>query len=171
MFRYVLMVLMLWTAIGNAVEMNNTKPSAVKTKIAERIVIGRVERIKVMAVDITKKARIDTGAKTTSIDAREIEPFIRDGKDWVRFKFDDEPIEAPVARTVLIKRHGGKSRSRFVVELDLKLGPIVQKVEVTLANREKYVYPILIGRNFLKNQFVVDVTRVFLGCSSQKVAY
>ena len=128
-----------------------------------RVIIGRLENVHILDIGISKKARIDTGAKTTSIDARDVEVFERNGVNWVRFSFEGEYLERPVVRTVRIKRHGGKSIRRQVVELEFKLGEITRKVEVTLANRKKYTYAILIGRNFLKKRFIVDVGEVFLG--------
>ncbi|HHH20176.1 MAG TPA: hypothetical protein ENK86_06675 [Campylobacterales bacterium] len=166
MRRWMISVVM-GMVMGYGAESNTTQPTV--KKAATKMVIGRLEQVRVMEVGIAKKARIDTGAKTTSIDAHEIQLFERDGQAWVRFTFEDEPIEKPVVRTVLIKRHGGKSIRRQVVELELKLGQTVQTVEVTLANREKYTYAILIGRNFLRKRFLVDVSRVFMGCSNTSI--
>jgi len=131
------------------------------------VVIGRLEKVHIMAADMSKKARIDTGAKTTSIDAQEIETFLRDGKEWVGFTFNNQRIQAPLVRMVRIKRHGGKPIRRPVVELELQLAKITKKVEVTLANRARYHYPILIGRNFLRNHFIVDVNRIFVSSSNR----
>jgi len=136
----------------------------------KQIVIGRLEKVHVMAADMSKKARIDTGAKTTSIDAREIKPFVKDGKEWVRFTFNDKLIETPLVRMVRIKRHGAKPIRRPVVELELQLAQVTKRVEVTLTNREKYHYPILIGRNFLRKNFMVDVNRVFISSDNQRIA-
>lgn len=162
MLRYMLLIMIgvgfLYGGTSNTIQENK-----------EQIVIGRLENVHIMAVDMSKKARIDTGAKTTSIDAREIESFLKDGKEWVRFKFDNQPIEAPLVRTVRIKRHGGKPIRRPVVELELKLAKVSKKVEVTLTNREKYFYPILIGRNFLRKNFMVDVNRIFISHANKKI--
>jgi hypothetical protein len=108
-----------------------------------------------------KRAKIDTGAKTTSIDAREITIFERDGKEWVKFKFEDKILEEPLVKNTRIKRHGSKSQERPTVQLKLKLGDVSRNVLVTLTNREKYIYPILIGRNFLKDSFIVDVSQTY----------
>ncbi len=132
-----------------------------KSLSSDKIVIGRVEYIHIVSANMTGKAKIDTGAKTTSIDAKDIVRFERDGKEWVKFKFAGQPIEKPLIKNILIKRHGAKSQRRPVVQLRLKLGEVSRNVNVTLTNRDNYIYPILIGRNFLKDTFVVDVSQTY----------
>ena len=124
-------------------------------------IIGRVERINVVTINHTARAKIDTGAKTTSIDARKITRFERDGEKWVRFEFQGKKIEKAIVKDILIKRHGAKSQRRVVVKLRLKLGDVSRNVLVTLANRESFIYPILIGRNYLRDTFVVDVSKKY----------
>lgn len=147
------------------VEQNNTfenlnteKPDAKKT-------IGATEYVRLVPPNIVLKARIDTGAKTTSIDARHITPFERDGKQWVRFVCMDgkkeHTIEKKVIKTVQIKRHGEDSQDRYVVKMRLVLGKVSQLISVNLNDRSAYRYPVLIGRNFLKDYFVVDVAKKY----------
>ena len=72
----------------------------------DKEIFGYVEDIKVMELGWVMEAKLDTGATTSSIDAREIEPFEKDDDDWVRFKVVDRDtgteawIERPVERTV-----------------------------------------------------------------------
>ncbi len=129
--------------------------------------IGQVEYVDVLPTGVRHKARIDTGAETTSIDSRDIVLFERDGKQWVRFLVVDrvtkKPTEfkLPVERTVTIKRHGAESVKRPVVALELAIGSLRDRIEVSLADREKFTYPVLIGRNFLDGRAQVDVSRKF----------
>lgn len=138
------------------------------TNAGEFAIIGRIEYVDVMSISMRKKARIDTGAETTSIDASDIVEFERDGKKWVQFTVTDRStdviseIKAPVVRNVRIKQHGVDNVRRQVVELELRMGSLRERVEVTLADREKFDYPILIGRNFLRGRAVVDVSRKYL---------
>ncbi|MYM61772.1 ATP-dependent zinc protease [Pseudomaricurvus sp. HS19] len=131
-------------------------------------IIGQVEYVDVMPINMRKKARVDTGAETTSIDASDIVEFERDGKSWVKFKVEDRrtgevsEIKAPVVRWVRIKQHGVENVRRQVVRLELRMGSLHDKVEVTLADRDRFDYPILIGRNFLQGRAVVDVSRKYL---------
>ena len=71
----------------------------------DKYIIGEVELVQVVPVGVTKKARIDTGATTTSIDAQDIVLFERDGKKWVKFKFAGKEIEKKLMGIVSIKRH------------------------------------------------------------------
>ncbi|CAA6808783.1 MAG: Unknown protein [uncultured Sulfurovum sp.] len=131
-------------------------------EIKHKIIIGAIEKVHLLDVNMVLKARIDTGAKTTSIDAREITPFERNGVKWVRFTCvngnKSKTIEKKILRTVEIKRHGTKSQNRYVIEMNVMLGTVSRLIQVNLNNRKSYVYPVLIGRNFLRNSFIVDVT-------------
>jgi hypothetical protein len=130
--------------------------------------IGQVEYVDIMPLGFRQKGRIDTGAETSSIDAQDIIEFERDGKPWVKFVVKDrntgEAVElrAPVRRTVLIKQHGVDNVRRQVITLTLAIGDMKDDVEVTLADRESFEYPILVGRNFLQGRALVDVSRKFL---------
>lgn len=130
--------------------------------------IGQVEYVDIFPEGIRQKARIDTGAETTSIDALDIEYFERDGKSWAKFKIFQRPsgkvteFTKPIVRNVLIKRHGAKNARRPVVKMSLAIGSIKKKVEVSLTDRSKFEFPVLIGRNFLYGDIRVDVSNKFL---------
>ncbi len=111
-------------------------------------------------------ARIDTGAAGTSIHASNIVTFERDGRDWVRFQIIHPSmpaamiIERPLARTVLIKRAGSETRERrLVVKMTVSLGALSEQIDVSLSERATMTYPVLIGRNFLRNLAIVDVSQ------------
>lgn len=131
-------------------------------------IIGAVESVRVDPPGAHLDARIDTGATTTSIHADDKQEFERDGRRWVRFNLNDitdeelRHIELPVERTVLIKRHNADSVRRYVVKMWISLGTIREQVEVTLADRGDFEYPLLIGRNFLTDTALVDVSRQYL---------
>ncbi len=145
------------------------KPAApTPAYIEQLLVIGAVENVILPTAGMRMEARIDTGATTSSIDARDVKLYERDGKKWVSFRLFDRvsqkssEIELPLKRTVLIKRHNAKSSERYVVELPILMGNISTAVEFTLADRESFEYPVLIGRNFLNGRAVVDVGSSFL---------
>lgn len=135
-----------------------------------KTVLGRSEWVGLPTVGTFLEARIDTGAKTSSLSARDITPFERDGEDWVRFKLGlndtdeavkavrDSWIEAPVMRRVKIIQANGEA-SRPVIRQLMTLGPIRQHVEFTLNDRTHLDYPVLLGRRFLLDIAVVDVAR------------
>lgn len=128
----------------------------------DKEIFGYVEDVKVMELDWVMEAKLDTGATTSSIDAREIEAFEKDDEDWVRFKVVDRDtgteawLERPVERDVKIKRHEGKSDHRYVVNLTFCIDNMAIEEEVTLNNRDGFNYPVLIGRNHMAGRIIVD---------------
>jgi len=148
-------------------------PAPRSPELADKEVLGRSEWIGLPTIGTFLKARIDTGANTGSLSAREITEFERDGEDWVRFKLalDDEAvvadaardtwIEARITRRVRIIQAAGEE-SRPVISLPLALGPIEQNVDFTLNDRSHLTYPVLLGRRFLMDIAVVDVAREYL---------
>jgi len=132
-------------------------------------IIGELEHVIIKPEDLRLKARIDTGAQTSSIGVISQQVFERDGKKWLRFSIKDpannQPIdfEQRVLRTAKIKRHGAEATERPVVKLKIKLGEIEMEREFTLADRDQYKFPVLIGRNVLGGKYLVDVNRKFAG--------
>ncbi|WP_299314541.1 ATP-dependent zinc protease [uncultured Halomonas sp.] len=141
--------------------------------LANKEVVGRSEWIGLPDVGTYLKARIDSGANTSSLSAQDITRFERDGANWVRFRLgltqddvvvDDvreEWIEAPVERRVRIVQASGEE-SRPVVSLMMTLGPIRESVEFTLNDRTHLNYPVLLGRRFLMDIAVIDVAETYL---------
>ena len=130
--------------------------------------IGEVEYL-VLGDDLVRlKARIDTGASTTSLGVQSMETYERDGSRWVRFTLLDPvretevTLERPVERTVRIKREDGGTEKRPVVQLEITMGDTRRTREVTLNNRDQFEYPALVGRNFLDGFAVVDVSKKFI---------
>ncbi|GEM_PF-1019935 len=131
------------------------------------LVIGRVEKIYLLSEKKLLKARIDTGAGISSLHAVDIKAFDRDGKPWVRFRIPMTAselitVERPIKRLVEIKQLAGESQRRPIVIMSLRLGSIEEQVEMTLSDRTDFVYPILIGRNFLRDRAIVDVSRKYV---------
>lgn len=121
-------------------------------------------------IDLEVAAKLDTGAVTASLSARDIKRFKRDGQPWVRFYLaidnaHDHPIERPLARVSRIKRRAGDYdanagdayTARPVVELNVCLGNTLRTLEVNLTDRSAFQYPLLIGSEALKRfNAVVD---------------
>lgn len=137
--------------------------------VSKRIV-GWVERVNLLPADVPVYAKLDTGARTSSIHAEDIERFDRDGDEWVRFTLvleDPEdvvhhlPLERPLHRDVRIKDHDDPSDHRPVVELDFCLDGRVERAQFSLTDRSTFIYPVLLGRRFLAGAFVVDSSETF----------
>ncbi len=135
------------------------------------ILLGAVEHVVIDTVNQTFDARVDTGAATSSLNAINIQEFERNGKDWVKFQLDEgegaketsQWIEARVVRYVRIRQSTSEeSERRVVVELWVTLGSIHEKAEFTLADRSMMTNPILLGREFIRDIALVDVSRKYI---------
>lgn len=131
---------------------------------AEPMVMGWIERVQIDPGGLMMDAKMDTGAKTTSIDAQDVKEFDRDGKKWVRFTVSNRKgrtvtFEQPIVRVARIRRAEMKTTSRPVVMLPLCIGNVRQVVEVNLANRSHLNYPLLVGRTAMTGKVIVDSSR------------
>lgn len=131
-----------------------------------KIILGNYEYVYIPSENLKLKAKIDTGATTTSLHAINIKAFERDGKKWVKFTLENEKGELinkalPISRIVYIKRHGAKNQKRYVVQMRINVANSSQLVDVTLTDRSKFSYPVLIGKNFLTGMVLVDVSKKF----------
>lgn len=117
------------------------------------------------------KAKIDTGARTSSLHAFDIREFERDGESWVRFRVkpwqdsqeDAVEVECPVHDRRAVRSSSGHAQERFVVELLIRLYDREVLAEVTLSNRDEMGFRMLIGREALRQGYVVDPARSFVG--------
>jgi len=149
-------------------ECSAAKPTP--AEIADRkLVVGTSEWLYLTPPGHYLSARIDTGAETSSISARNIVRFERDGKRWVAFDLDtgtaenDIHLELPLKRNVRIRQASFDDIDRRpVVVFDVRIGSLVQPTEFTLADRSRMSHPVLIGRSFLKDVAVVDVGQEYL---------
>ncbi|RLB67583.1 MAG: hypothetical protein DRH08_03295 [Deltaproteobacteria bacterium] len=131
------------------------------------VIIGEAEKVIIKSKGLRLNARIDTGAQTSSLGVVDQLPFERDGKKWLQFSVQDPAsgmlidFKMPVVRIAEIKRHGTEAQKRYVVKLKILLGNIEMTREFTLADRSRYTFPMLIGRNVLSGKYIVDVNRKF----------
>ena len=144
-------------------------------------VMGFVEWVVMGETGIRLKARLDTGAKTSSLHAVNVEPFEKDNEEWVRFQLplgdhEDQPsegdidhgevileFERPVYRTVLIKRKGAPSQRRYVIKMDFCIGGKTHETQFSLTDRGKFSYPVLLGRRFMRDDnILIDSGRSFI---------
>jgi hypothetical protein len=130
--------------------------------------IGWVENVCIGDLELKLKAKLDTGASTSSVNADIIKTVKRGDKRYVFYRIVDgdlksDVIEAQLTRYTLIKpkmEDNDKIR-RPVVMTEFRIGDKVIREEVNLANREHFAYPLLIGRNVLRNNFAVDSSKTF----------
>ena len=128
--------------------------------------IGWAEHALILPEMLKLRAKLDTGAETTSINAPQFTRFERNGRPWVRFSLRDRKgnsaeFERPIIRTVKVKRSDLDGLYRPVVMLALCIGGIFREESVTLSNRSKLRYPLLIGRSAMRGRFMVDSSRKY----------
>jgi hypothetical protein len=142
------------------------KPVAVK----EKVVMGWLESIFVKPWNRRLTAKLDTGAKTSSLHADKIEHFTKNGEAWVRFSLVNiedrrqEPIqvEKPLVRTAYIKSHERQASKRDVVTMTICKNGKDYEAEFNLVDRSNFNYPVLLGRSFLQDVALVDPSATFL---------
>ena len=131
------------------------------------IILGWVENAELEDTGLRLKAKLDTGAKSSSLDVLDYEIFKKGGKNWVRFTVSDRKktekvLERPVLKFIRVKRSETVTSRRPVIEMRICIGPIAKKTQVNLANRAHLNNPLLIGRRFLEDRILVDSGRTYL---------
>ncbi len=116
------------------------------------------------------KARIDSGAKTSSIQAANAKVFERGGQEYV--KFEVYPIqenrsiniecEARMVDRRTVKSSSGIAEERFVIKTPVTIGEDTFDIELTLANRDTMEFRMLLGREALNNRYVVNSAESYL---------
>lgn len=125
-------------------------------------IFGWIERVTITEMSRGMKAKLDTGADTSSMHAENIERFKRGDIPMVRFDIVDPDtgeltrLERPLARYVRIREHDGSFQRRPVVWLWLCLGTHRKRVEVNLVDRSQFNYQLLLGRAALQGHAVID---------------
>jgi len=110
------------------------------------------------------KAKVDTGARTSALHAFIVEPFEREGRQWVRFSIHPEQrnthtvveCEAPVKDRRVVSDSGGHKEYRYVIETAFSLGHITWHADVTLTDRDTMKFRMLLGRSAVNDRFMID---------------
>jgi len=137
---------------------------------AGKITIGWREWIRLDGLGLPPmQAKIDTGARTSSLGAFDLEPFQRAGNDWVRFHVHPArrnrkrhcQCEARVIDRRRVSDSGGHRALRYVIQSDITLGSQSWPIELTLNNRETMMFRVLLGRSALAERFIIDPARSY----------
>lgn len=130
------------------------------------LVIGWMEYLDLPDLGLSQiKAKIDTGARTSALHATNIAPFISNGEEWVRFQIKpdtDVPeiwVETPIHDRRAIKNTSGIPEERIVIRTNLKLTDRSWPISVSLTDRSKMRFPMIVGRSALKQHNIAVHTR------------
>ena len=158
------LIAMILSSVVNAAERDFTPSAPVPSRV-----LGWVEKAMILPGHLVMNAKMDTGALTSSLDAKGLTPFQRDGKDWVRFdvetqddsdKVTSQSFEREIVREVTLRGAGGKD-DRPVVLMKICIGDQIYEEQFTLRDRGEMKYPLLIGRRTIQHLGLIDVTRQF----------
>ncbi|NNE06597.1 MAG: ATP-dependent zinc protease [Xanthomonadales bacterium] len=137
-------------------------------------ILGWVENAYLIEPDFELKAKLDTGALTSSLDARIIKKFRQYGKRWVRFAVrnpdtgEETVLVRERERTIGIVQHEGDNEIRPTVKMAVCIAGIEQLIEVSLVNRSRFKYPLLLGRRTLENIAIIHPGETFMAESKCK---
>ncbi len=138
--------------------------ASVAQLLKEKVLIGRVEWVELPELKLKHKARIDSGAKTTSLHAVNIEEVEQRGELFVKFQTVDlegkkVDLLRKVDTTQRVSNTAGMISKRYVIKEKVKMGSIEREILINLNDRSGMDYKFLVGRNLLLGRFIVDVAR------------
>lgn len=143
-----------------------------------RLLIGWREWIALPDLRIPAiKAKVDTGARTSSLHAFKIEPFSERGSPMVRFRVhplqrrNDIVVlcESAIVDHRFVSDSGGHKEKRYVIETTLTIGDMTYSIEITLANREPMSHRMLLGRTAMKPLIIEPAMSYLLGTPGKKL--
>ena len=130
--------------------------------------IGWAEKVSLPSFNLHQiNAKIDTGAQSSALNAKNIEFTVQDNIKYVNFIFgDDEGRETQVhslfLKNIKVKSSTGQLTIRPFVQAKVKIGSSELITEFSLIDRKSMKYKILIGRNTLHNNFIINPSRTYL---------
>lgn len=140
-------------------------------------VIGWREYVGLPGMGIKRiKAKVDSGARSSSLHAVDLNLFDRNGVHWVRFKVypvqrsrsEVVEMEAQVLEFRMVKSSSGVAKMRPVIITEVELLGMVWPVELTLASRDNMGFRMLLGREAFRKRFLVDAGKSYYGGRSKR---
>jgi len=135
------------------------------------LVIGACEWVALPELGIKAlRARVDTGAKSCALHASQQQIFTKDSEDWIRFQihvgFEKNhklvECESRLVGIRRVKNTSGDIEERFTIHTPIIIGSHCWDVDITLTNREKMRYRMLLGRRAMKDHAIVYPAHTFL---------
>jgi hypothetical protein len=137
--------------------------------MADLITLGWRERLALPQLGMgVLKAKLDTGARSSSLHVDTIEEFQRDGVQWLRFTMHvgrrqplDMCCEAPALDRRVVTDTGGRRTERWFIHTDVELAGQRFGVDINLTDRRHMLFPMLLGRTAISGRFTVDPARAY----------
>ncbi|TNE33179.1 clan AA aspartic protease [bacterium] len=132
--------------------------------------IGRIEKVSLVDLGfIDLDVKIDSGASTSALHAQNIRKVRIGDKIFVKFRmldrthpaYEDNDIKLPLHRVKKVRSSNGYLQKRYTIQTRMKLGKKIYRIEFTLSDRKDMKYPILLGTKFLRNKFLIDVSKKY----------
>ena len=155
---------------------NNKSKNKVRDLIQPNKTIGWREFVSFPQLEIERiKAKIDTGARSSALHAFNIEERSQEGKQIITFQVHPRQRDRQTTITAQaelleyrqIRNSGGKAQLRPVIKTNIQVGTEVWEIELSLTNRDVMGFRMLLGRQGVRNKFLVDPGKSFL-LSSRK---
>lgn len=127
-------------------------------------IIGGVEKVFLPRLKKSLAARVDSGAKTSSLHGTSAKEISIQGKPFLEFTTDTNlRVRSPLVSRVRIKSAlNSEAQTRYVIREKVCLGNFQQEVDINIADRSKLAHKFLIGRNILEKDFLIDVSKELL---------
>jgi hypothetical protein len=143
-----------------------------------KVIIGWREWVQLPDLGVIEmKVKVDTGADNSSLHAFNLERFVRDGTEYVRFEIHPKQrsrkpsiqCEAPLAMEKKVKNPGGRSELRPVIRTRVLVAGMELNALVNLTSRDEMGFRMLLGRRAVRSKFVIDPGRSYLGARPGRV--
>ena len=150
--------------------MNSSKTSKTLISLKPHL-IGRVEYVDLPDLDLWNvEAKIDSGAYSSSLHCNHVIHFEQDGLSWLRFQLcnpsqpevEERVFERPLLREKPVKNSSGQVEDRYFIQTQMIIGECVFPIELSLTDRSKMKFTMLLGRKALHHRFLVDVSKKYL---------
>jgi hypothetical protein len=134
----------------------------------EPLIIGVTEYVDIPQWRISSlRAKIDTGARSSALHVENIREVALD-----RVRFDVRlsrnqsdrrvTVEAPIVRRGRVRPSNGELEARIFVAIRVRIGPVEREIELSLVDRGRMIFRMLIGRRALAHAFLVDPSRRYV---------
>ena len=142
---------------------------------SQELILGKIDKFDLPDLNLKSvRAKIDTGAKTSSLHCVTIKPT-KDG--YVKFitldennkKFTGDYITKKISRIANVKSSNGTIQTRYFIQTPIVIYNKTYNMELSLSFRGSMKFPLLIGRELIKQDFLVDVTKKDLSFNASQL--